>query len=516
MRVPLEIAFGKSPAPLYGQAVRLAQTFAGYRRIGEGKDIVHAVTVTVSLAHEATWEKLHPLLRLVSSWRSSALRVAGQPMRYSTFARRLAQVKACYARKVQHGADEGYCSGKHTPGDEATSFGCRFSKGVSRQVDDPDYWEDSWIKFGTLTPQRDSFRVDKAAIRRSLEQQTQADACLFCPAFRWQRVHSDVDDLPDVIDLGGDSPFEVRYSAINPKKALGIKPKESPDQGGLEFRLDGLEPEAELPQVRQVPNVRYTDIAGQDNALEQIKSVLQLPLTHADYFAALGIEAHSGVLLYGPPGNGKTLLAKAVATESGAHFEMISGPEVLSKWVGASEENLRRVFERARKLAPALVLIDELDSIAPRREHMSQQHEVQLISQLLVLLDGLEARGRVAVIATTNRLEAIDPAVRRPGRFDYHIEIPQPERAGRVAILRIHLPKIRKLRHCRIVEDLAAKTEGFSGAELAALCRAAGLNAIKRGLAKGTPARRLVVSAQDLRQALEAAQAQRVAGGNLI
>jgi transitional endoplasmic reticulum ATPase len=507
MRVPLEITFGKSPAPLYGQAVGLAQTFAGYQRTGEGKGILHAVKVTVSLAHETTWEKLHRLLRLVSGWRSTNVAVAGQVVRYWALASRLAQVRACYARKVQHGAGAGYCSGKRTPGDEAQYFGCRLCQGVSRQVDDAG--GDSWIQFGALSAQRDSFRVDKAAICRTLEQQSRADGCLFCPAFRWQRVRADVDDLPDVIDLGSDSPFEVKYSAINPKKALGIQPKETAEEQGVVFRFDDLATAAAPAPVRNVPAVRYADIAGQDAALEQIKNVVELPLKHPSYFEALRVEPQSGVLLYGPPGNGKTLLAKAVATESNSHLELISGPEILSQWVGQSEENLRRLFARARQFAPSVVLIDELDSIAPRRQLLSQHHDVQLLAQLLVLLDGLEARGRIAVVATSNRLEAIDPAVRRPGRFDYHIEVPYPDREGRSAILQVCLAKMKTRRGLGI-DALAEATAGFSGAELAGLCREAGLQAIRRGLARGLAARNLVVCGQDLQQALAALRAKRV------
>src|SRR6266851_8263798 len=185
MRVPLEITFGKSPSIHYAHVVGLAQRLRGYRLRGTAQDPLHTVTLSVSLADEAVWEQLQKLMGLVSSWRSSAVKVAGQPVRYWTFAGRLAQVKACYARKVQHGADAGYCSGKHAPGAEATAFGCRFSKGVSRRLDSSAYGGESWIQFGSLSPQRDAFRVDKEAILTALEQQTRANACLFCPAFRW-------------------------------------------------------------------------------------------------------------------------------------------------------------------------------------------------------------------------------------------------------------------------------------------------------------------------------------------
>ena len=510
MRGPLlEISFGTSPSVHYARAVDLAQRLAGYHASGAGPHLVHSVALEASLADEGTWEQLQQLLRLVSGWRSASLKLAGRPLPYGLLLARLGPVRACYAQQLRHGAADAYCSGKRAPGDEASHFGCRFAQGVSRSVDLAAYAEVSWIQFGTLTPAHDCFRVDKPAIARALEQQTRAEACVLCPAFRWQRLRADVDELPDVIRLGSASAFEVRYSQIKPQQALGIKLKDTSDLGGAGLRL-GPAREGDPGRVRNVPQVRYADVAGQDAALRALQSVVQLPLTSAAYFEALGVAPHSGIVLFGPPGNGKTLLAQAVATECAAHLEIVSGPELLSRWVGQSEANLRRVFARARQFAPSVVLLDELDSFAPRRERLSQQHEVQLLSQLLVLLDGLEARGRVAVVATTNRLEALDPALLRPGRFDYHIEVPRPDRAGRAAILRLRLDKLKTRRLLR-VEELAQQTEGFSGAELAALCREAGLQAIQRGIARGVAARRLRVSRQDLRQALAALRTKRVA-----
>jgi transitional endoplasmic reticulum ATPase len=321
-----------------------------------------------------------------------------------------------------------------------------------------------------------------------------------------------VNELPRLIPLGDKSPFDLRYSDLDPTKPLGIKPKASgvADEGvWVELDANPSEPEDRPPLERQIPNVRYADVAGQDAALQALRSVVELPLRHAAYFEALGVLPQTGILLYGPPGNGKTLLGKAVATESNAHLEIISGPEVLSAWLGQSEANLRSIFARARQWAPSVVLIDELDSLAPRRILMSQHHQVQILSQLLVLLDGLEARGRVVVIGMTNRIEALDPAICRPGRFDYHIEVPTPDHQGRAAILRVHLAKL-KTRGTLRLDDLVERTAGFSGAELAALCREAGLQVIQRGLARGSPSHRLAVHAKDLHAALEAFQAKRV------
>jgi transitional endoplasmic reticulum ATPase len=508
MKPQLEITFGTSPSAQYRRAVGLAQSIPGYRAAGEGLAIVHRVATSASLAEASIWTKLNELLQLVAAWRSAKVSLAGQPVRYWTLAARLAQIKACHARRVRSEAGDDYCSGIHGHGDEARYFGCRLCRGVARA---PASACNSWIRFGTLSAKRDSFRVDKKAIYQTLKAQTSGDACLFCPAYRWQRVRATVTELPAVLKLGRTSPFEVRYSETDPTKALGIRARESSeeDETGFSLRIAGQEDER--PAVRQVPQIRYADVAGQNAALEALRSVVELPLCHTTYFERLGVAPQSGVLLYGPPGNGKTLLAKAVATESNAHLEIISGPEVLSPWVGRSEENLRQIFTRARQLAPSVILIDELDSIAPRRALLSHQHEVQLLSQLLVLLDGLEARGRVAVVGTTNRIEALDPAVCRPGRFDYHIEVASPNPEGRSAILRVHLVKIKKSSNLHL-DQIVERTEGFSGAELAALCREAGLRVITRGLARGIPAARLAVGLRDLEAALEALKAKRVDG----
>ncbi|HEV3446383.1 MAG TPA: AAA family ATPase [Gemmataceae bacterium] len=518
METPLlEITFGKSPSAHYERAMHLAQRLPGYHGSGTGSNVLHSLVWTSSPSDAGTWEQLEELLQVIAGWNSTRLKVAGREMHYARLAGYLNHIRTCYARKLRRGAGDDYCSGKSTPTDEASYFGCRCCYGVARQVDALTSEGTSWIRYGTLTRKRDAFRVDKQAILKALNQDSRTAACKLCPAFRWQRVCADVDELPELIKLGPQSLFQVRYAAFNPAHALGIEPKAPPDSGAVAIQLGvtRLEKQRDPSSQRNVPKVRYTDIAGQDAALEQLKNVVELPLSHAAYFEALRVQPQSGIILYGPPGNGKTLLAKAVASESNAHFELISGPEILSRWVGQSEASLRRIFARARQLCPSVVLIDELDSIAPRREWLSAQHEVQLLSQLLVLLDGLEARGRVAVVATTNRLEAIDPAVRRPGRFDYHIEVPCPDEAGRAAILRVCLAKLKTRQRLR-VEGLAKATTGFSGAELAALCREAGIHAIRRGIASGLAAPRLVVTRADVHQALQTLRAKRVPEQSLV
>ena len=194
----------------------------------------------------------------------------------------------------------------------------------------------------------------------------------------------------------------------------------------------------EVASTVSTSSITYEDIGGLSDQIQKIREMIELPLKHPELFRKLGIEPPKGVLLYGPPGTGKTLLAKAVATEANAHFIAINGPEIISKFVGEAEEKLRKIFEEAKKNAPAIIFIDEIDAIAPKREEVIGEVERRVVAQLLTLMDGLEARGDVIVIAATNRPNAIDPALRRPGRFDREIELPVPDKKGRFEILQIH------------------------------------------------------------------------------
>jgi transitional endoplasmic reticulum ATPase len=207
--------------------------------------------------------------------------------------------------------------------------------------------------------------------------------------------------------------------------------------------------------------------------------MIELPLRHPEIFEKLGIEAPKGVLLYGPPGTGKTLLAKAVANESNAHFISISGPEIMSKFYGESEARLREIFKEAKEKAPSIIFIDEIDSIAPKREEVTGEVERRVVSQLLSLMDGLEARGKVIVIAATNRPNAIDPALRRPGRFDREIEIKVPDKRGRLEILQIHTRNM-PLDTDVDQDKIAAVTHGFVGADLEYLCKEAAMKCLTR------------------------------------
>ena len=230
-----------------------------------------------------------------------------------------------------------------------------------------------------------------------------------------------------------------------------------------------------------VPKVSYDDIGGLGDAVKKIREMVELPLRHPELFKRLGVEAPKGVLLHGPPGTGKTMLAKAVAGETSSNFVSIGGPEIVSKFYGESEGKLREIFKEAEENAPSIIFIDEIDSIAPKREEATGEEERRIVAQLLSLMDGLNSRGKVVVIGATNRPNSIDEALRRPGRFDREIEIGVPDRNGRHEILVIHT------RGMPLADDvdldwLADKTHGYTGADLSALTKEAAMAALRRVL----------------------------------
>ena len=235
--------------------------------------------------------------------------------------------------------------------------------------------------------------------------------------------------------------------------------------------------------IKEVPAVRYEDIGGLKGEMGRIREMIELPMKHPELFEKLGIKPPKGVLLYGPPGTGKTLIAKAVASETNAHFISLNGPEIMDKYYGESERKLRDIFKEAQDNTPSIIFIDEIDSIAPKREDVKGEVERRIVAQLLALMDGLVARGDVIVIAATNREDAIDPALRRPGRFDREIEIGVPDRDGRKEILQIHTRGMPLLEDVNL-DEIARSTHGFVGADLEALSREAAMNALKRLLPK--------------------------------
>ena len=286
----------------------------------------------------------------------------------------------------------------------------------------------------------------------------------------------DVVIVPGLTLMGGRLPFAV--TVVQPKGIIQIQADTA-----IQVHEDPVK-EEELTTT----GVVYEDIGGLKEEIKKVREMIELPLKHPELFDALGIDPPKGVLLYGPPGTGKTLLAKAVANESGANFLSIQGPEIMNKYYGESEAHLRQKFEEAETNSPSIIFIDEIDSIASKRDETQGEVERRVVAQLLTLMDGLQARGQVIVIAATNRPDAIDQALRRPGRFDREIEIGIPDSEGRKEVLQVHtrgMPiKRDKKGHWKELEHFAGITHGFVGADLAALAREAAMSALRRYLPK--------------------------------
>jgi len=288
----------------------------------------------------------------------------------------------------------------------------------------------------------------------------------------------DMNEIFNQMGFGGGMPgglTQIRFAIVStaPKQACII----------TENTEITLSPKAVDISDESIPQITYEDIGGLTDEVKKVREMVELPLKRPEIFSQLGIEPPKGVLLYGPPGTGKTLLAKAVANESEAHFILLNGPEIMSKFYGESEKKIREIFDEAEKNAPAIIFIDEIDSLAPKREEAGGEVERRVVSQLLTMMDGLQARGKVVVIGATNRPNALDPALRRPGRFDREVEISVPDKAGRLSILKIHTRGMPLTKNVDL-DEIARKTHGFVGADINSLGKEAAMIVLRRNLHK--------------------------------
>ncbi|MDD5318075.1 MAG: CDC48 family AAA ATPase [Candidatus ainarchaeum sp.] len=274
----------------------------------------------------------------------------------------------------------------------------------------------------------------------------------------------------------GDTIFVGVFGTSFPLQAVVVQPQ------GIVLIKESTEvqlKEEPIKEMGKIADITYDDIGGLKEDVKKIREMVELPIRHPELFERLGIEPPKGVLIHGPPGTGKTLLAKAVANESEANFIHIAGPELVSKFVGESEERLRQVFKDAEENAPTIIFMDEIDAIAPKREEVTGEVERRMVSQLLTLLDGLKSRGQVIVIGATNRPNAIDPALRRPGRFDRELEIGVPDRNARKEILQIHTRNMPLAEDVNL-DEIANVTHGYTGADISSLAKEAAMKVLRR------------------------------------
>lgn len=485
----LELRFGHSTSQNYKKALRLARKLPGFE---EAEDKAEHHRVALAFDQIASLAKrFESLVDLVGSWRSSEILHRGEPCSLEEY-RAVISVARCHEGLTASVWPDQYCRDSNG----RPSWGCQFLDVVS--LGTPDHsWElvrtrDWWFQFGSFRDEA-TWVVDKAAIRSVLERQASARDLAVCPAFNLEGIDEVLGNLPDLIGLGEGSDWEVEFEEAYvggqiEKQPVRVRPKLKEDDlgSGLSIGILGAGrdsgEEGDPKPQRNIPEVSFDDVGGVDDIIDQIREVIELPLIHPELFAHFGISPHHGILLYGPPGCGKTLIAKAIANEVEAHFISVRGPELLSKYYGESEENLRAVFSEARGYEPSIIFFDEIDSIAQTRSGSETNRlEDRLVNQLLTLMDGFQDMGRVCVIASTNRPELIDAAVKRPGRFDYMLEVSMPGPEGVARIFEIHtrdMPVDGQFQ----VREFSQQLVGLSGADIAFVAREGALNCIRKNL----------------------------------
>ena len=467
----LVIEFGHTTSAHRDAAVALARQFRRHEKQGEGRTMRHVCPV--ALRSERELKAALELLRLVSNWKSASVLVDGTPA--SPW--QIERVVTCALQKCRKGPEQRahHCDGGGRPDDDAAPvrIPCRQFAAYDRSAVE-------WWRFGKMA--QGVFHVDRKAAHEELRARTDELGCGWCPGLELRRMKKAVARLPGRIDPMAEG------SEWSPRKAgsrvVGVQPRTRTNPAtSLSFTigLSGADRDHEDPGSPPISpdGPTYADIGGLDEPLRQVRELLELPLRRPEVFQHLGIEAPRGVLLTGPPGCGKTLIARAVAREVGASFHAVTVTELLSKYIGESERHIRQLFEQAAANAPAIVFLDEIDAIGFDRSTARHGWEVGPLTQLLGILDGFRALEGVQVLAATNRPERLDPALVRPGRFDRIIEIPPPSMDGRLAILRVHTAKM-PLAGDVDLHALASASEGFTGADLRALCQEAGMAALRR------------------------------------
>jgi len=517
----LSIAFARSTSPTFPIVRRRLDALANLGSLevtndDKGREAWFELTIESALVESS--RRIANLLNIVRAWKSTEVSLDGELLGkhdMDGFMDRLETVRRCWLRHKRHSPQS--CRAACVVGCEALHIWPSYEfLSYSGNADPP------WYAVGAFDGKQ--VAVDKEALRRQLEAPRNAEVRL-CPHFDVNGVEARIATLPDMLAADGRKWVMVYHfkdgkpAWVWPKNAAlppGLRDtEESPwRSGGLNVRLDlglGRQPTpgangVVLPPIRAIPPTRYSDVHGQDAAVEAIRDLVELPLKHADLFVRIGASPRAhGAILAGPPGTGKSLLARAVAGECAAHIEVISGPSLLSKWVGETEAALRAIFERAREHAPAVILFDEIDCLGLSRGSADAHHQKSMVTQLLALLDGLQERGQVFVVATTNRVEDLDPALRRPGRFDQVVWMRPPDERGRKAIFLHHMQGL-KLTHGidrdRLAVQLAAATPGFTGADIAYTCQRAALLCVKEASATENQPTALAITADHFHAAI--------------
>ena len=480
----IKIVFYKSSSKFYDQCCLLCETFIDYKSIEKSNVVI--------ILDEEIREKqaiIKNLLDFVRHWKKTEFYIDEEDVSFTDIIDLLDLIQ-CEKNKCAEIVGD-YCFNQN-------GWGCNKIENISFDGYAHSYYsykEYYWYQFGHFF--EGVWHVDKGRIKTMIQREVDSKHLSFCKYFDINRVWNRVDHLPDTITVN-ENDDECKWQYVYRKAPAGmeqteiieVKPKTESrhDNMGLSININALmdrnrqesdEENKEVEEKKNIPAVSFSDIGGLDNVIQQVREVIELPMVLPKIFEYYHLTPHKGILLYGPPGCGKTIIAKAIANEIKAHFISVKGPEILNKYVGQSEENLRRIFEEAREKQPAIIYFDEFDAISARRDAEDHLSLSTVVNQLLSLMDGLD-ENRVCCIASTNRLDMIDEAIKRPGRFDYVIEIEKPSLEGCKAIFRIHTKQ--KPLDNSFDKDAFVKTylDGLSGAEIAFVASEAAYNSIRR------------------------------------
>ena len=430
--------------------------------------------------------EISSILAIVKNWSKSEFYIDGQKASAIDIERLLHLLDCEKAKEEEIVGD--HCFALH-------GWGCNQLEEIGLRSTDYSYYNHHkyyWYQFGAFI--RDKWIINKDRIKSQLKNEIERKRLSFCKCFDINRVYSEVAKLPEYIIVDEeDDECEWQYvyreapAGVRQTEIIGVEPKhESRSFGnGLSFSIEGLSPRSRAggktsdPEEKNIPDVTFEDIGGMDEIIQQVREVIELPMISPRIFEHYHLKPHKGVLLYGPPGCGKTMIAKAVANEVSAHFITVNGPEILNKYYGQSEENLRKVFEEAKKYKPSIIYFDEFDSISTRRDNEDHLSSSTIVNQLLTLMDGM-IESNVCCIASTNRIDMIDEAIKRPGRFDYVIEIEKPSLEGCAAIFQIHTEKMPVEEQFDKAEFVKQYLTGLTGAEIAFVASEAAYNSIRR------------------------------------
>ncbi len=483
MSFELTIEFNNSTSSNLPYAIRIARKFSYFY---ESKDKSTPNKIVLSQTEYVQKQKLFTdLWNIVGNWKGSNLCLDGKVIDNSSLFP-IFRIINCSSEYEKAIIPEEHCftiNGKK-------GWGCRFLTFIGQFDSNASYYsyyssQKYWFDFGEFVSINE-WKIDKSKIIDILEREAEKNILGICPFFDIKTVRLIVDDLPEQIKVDEDSSWEIIYEENTVgteivKIAKGIKPRNKSKVIELSLKPQETD-EVKEEKLINIPNVSFSDIGGIDEIIETVREIIELPIKRPDLFLTLGIKPHKGIILHGPPGCGKTLIAKAIANEINAHFILINGPELINKYYGESEENLRNIFDEAKNLQPTLIYFDEIDSIAQSRtDNENARLESRFVNQLLTLMDGVEDYGKVCVIGSTNRIELIDNALLRPGRFDFSIEIRKPSLEGCKKIFQIQTKNI-PIEESFNKDEFSKKLFGLTGAEIAFVAREGAYNCLRRSI----------------------------------